>query len=445
MPGVNPPATLRRASIHTLGCRLNHSETALLRERLLADGYEIVPFGEPADLGIVNTCTVTSDADAKSRKAVRGFIRRNPRAYVAVIGCYSQLGYQTLSEIDGIDLIVGTQEKLNVLDYARQGKNGRPLIVRDEILRDDFTIDVPAGRAETRRANLKVQDGCDFMCSFCVIPFVRGRARSRDFDDLLREARVLVSRGAKELVLTGVNIGTYSHSGRGLINVIDALDAIPGLCRIRISSIEPTTVPDGLFDRMNDPDHALVPYLHLPVQSGSDRVLSLMRRRYTRGEILDFVHRAAECVPGLGIGTDVLVGMPGECEGDFDDTSSLLSSGPFAYAHVFKYSARPGTAAERLPGEVDSREKDRRAALVRWISARMLAAFHARFAGKRVQVLFETGENGLWSGYTGNYIRVAVRSDDILDNALRNVVLGDSCGDFMTGQVVEPGTARMGE
>ncbi len=426
-------APRKRASLFTLGCRLNQAETAILRERLAAGGYDIVPFGEPADLTIVNTCTVTAGADAKSRKVLRGFIRDNPAAYIAAVGCYAQIGHESLARIPGIDLIVGTEEKLNILDYARYGKNPAPLIIREAVQRSDFSIDTVAGHFTGHRANLKIQDGCDFMCSFCVIPFARGRARSREFQNLLDEARALVDRGAPELVLTGVNVGTYAQGGRDLLNVLDALNEIEGLRRIRISSIEPTTVPDGLFDRMNDPEHALVPYLHLPIQSGSDRILAQMRRRYSRANLTSFLDRAVERVAGLCIGTDVLVGFPGESVADFEETCSLVEHGPFAYAHVFKYSERPGTASVRLPDKVNGREADRRAARIRWIAARNQRAFHARFAGETLPVLFEHEENGLWFGYTGNYIRVAVRSNDILENELRDVVLGESCGDFVTG------------
>jgi len=431
-----PNAVKRRAALHTLGCRLNQSETTLLEERLRAEGYEIVPFEDAtADLGIVNTCTVTREADAKSRKAIRGFIRRNPGAYVAVIGCYSQMGHRALAEIEGVDLIVGNQEKLNVLDYVRAGKNEQPLVVRDQFVRDDFVIESSGDQPFSRRANLKIQDGCDFMCSFCVIPFARGRARSREFGNLLDEARHLVARGAKELVLTGVNIGTYAHEGRTMLDVIDALNDIDGLLRIRISSIEPTTIPVELFDRMNDPAHALTPYLHIPMQSGSDHVLGLMRRKYSRAELRDFVTLAAARVPDICIGTDILVGTPGESESDFADTCSLLADGPFDYAHVFKYSERDGTAAVRMDGKVSEDEKNRRSAVIRALSGRKLAAFHAKYEDKAVEVLFEMQENGLWSGYTGNYLRVAAGSDDILENELREVIVGRSCGDFVMGEL----------
>lgn len=427
----------KRASLHTLGCRLNQSETAMIVERLIEAGYDIVPFGEPADLGIINTCTVTGEADAKSRQLVRSFIRKNPGAYTAVIGCYSQLGHKALADIEGVDLIVGNQEKLNVLDYVAQGKNERPLVIRDRIDRDDFSIEVTGAVGTTRRANLKIQDGCDFMCSFCVIPHARGRARSRELDNLLEEARQLVARGAKEIVLTGVNVGTYAHRRAGIVEVVDRLDAVPGLERLRISSIEPTTIPEALFDRMNDPAHALVPYLHIPVQSGSNRVLSLMKRKYTREEYLDFIGRAHATVRDLCLGTDVLVGTPGETEDDFEETCSLLAESPLCYAHVFKYSERPNTAALRISDKVDAAEKNRRSARVRRIGARKRLAFHERYLGRTLDVLFEQPENGYWTGYTGNYIRVAARSDQELENSIRPVRLDELCGDVVLGTLTD--------
>jgi threonylcarbamoyladenosine tRNA methylthiotransferase MtaB len=429
------PARRKRAALYTLGCRLNQSETHLLTEQLEAAGYDVVPFGDDADLGIINTCTVTREADAKSRQMVRQFVRRNPQAYTAVIGCYSQMGYKALQEIDGVDLIVGNQEKLNVLHYAAQGKSAEPLVVRDRIERDDFTIEFEGSAPVNWRANLKIQDGCDFMCSFCIIPFARGRGRSRDMSNLLMEARGLVARGAKELVLTGVNIGTYNWNGRSVVDVIDALNEVDGLLRIRISSIEPTTIPEALFERMNDPDHVLVPYLHIPLQSGSDAVLQRMKRRYTRAEYLDFLRLAADRVPGLGLGTDIMVGMPGESDAEFEDTVSLLAESDLFYAHVFKYSEREGTAALRLPGKIDPRVKNARGAKIRRLSAEKRRAFHARHAGSTMEVLFEHAEDGYWSGYTGNYVRVAARSDEDLKNVARFVTLNEPCGDFVLGRL----------
>lgn len=429
--------TRKRASVHTLGCRLNQSESTLLLEKLAEAGYEVVPFGEPADLGIVNTCTVTHEADAKSRKLVRSFIRRNPHAYTAVIGCYAQMGSKALSEIEGIDLIVGNQEKLNVLDYVAHGKNPSPMIVRDRIVRDDFTIEPVGGTGLHRRANLKVQDGCDFMCAFCIIPFARGRARSRAMDNLLEEAHALVARGAKEIVLTGVNIGTYAYEGLALLDVTDRLNDIEGLARIRISSIEPTTIPGALFERMSDVGHALVPYLHIPLQSGSDVVLKAMRRQYTRGDYMAFIEKADAMVPDICIGTDIMVGFPGETDRDFEDTASLLADSPLVYAHVFKYSERDGTASQRMAGKIDPHVQNARSARLRLISARKQRQFHERHAGREADVLFEQEENGYWTGYTGNYIRVAVCSEEALENRLRRVRLTGHLGDMASGELAE--------
>jgi threonylcarbamoyladenosine tRNA methylthiotransferase MtaB len=423
-----------RAALHTLGCRLNQAETGLLAERLREAGYEIVPFDAPADLGVINTCTVTREADAKSRKLVKQFIRKNPGAYVAVAGCYSQTGFQALAQIPGVDLIVGNQEKLNLLEYVRRGRNGTPLVVRDQIDRVDFTIETRGGGDLTTRPNLKIQDGCSFVCTFCVIPSARGRSRSRAFDDLLAEARALAGRGAREIVLTGVNLGTYTHEGRGIVEVVDALDAIPGVERVRISSIEPTTVPDGLLDRMADPDHALCPYLHLPAQSGSDRVLALMRRRYTRAEYLAFAEEAARRVPGLCIGTDLLAGMPGETDEDFAQTLSLLQDGPIDYAHVFPYSEREGTPAVAMPGKVDPKTRQARCAAVRRVAAQKRRLFHEAHLGQILGVLFEEEEKGVWQGYTSNYMRVALRSTENLANRLVLVRLAAVAGDVVLGE-----------
>jgi threonylcarbamoyladenosine tRNA methylthiotransferase MtaB len=428
----------KRASLYTLGCRLNQSETSLIRDQLQREGYTIVPFGELADLGIVNTCTVTNDADAKSRKVLRNFIRTNPHAFTAVIGCYAQMGAEALSDIEGVDVIVGNQEKLNVLDYVRAGKNAHPLIVRDRIERDDFTIDAAPAGAVSYRANLKIQDGCDFMCTFCIIPFARGRARSRALPNLLEEARRLVDNGALELVLTGVNIGTYGWQEHTVLDVVDALAAIEGLRRIRISSIEPTTVPAELFDRMADDQHPLLPYLHIPLQSGSARILQRMRRKYDPAEFIEFLQRALEAVPGIGIGTDVMVGMPGESDDDFAETIALVERAPIDYVHVFKFSEREGTAAARMDNKVPGDLKNRRSALLRRVSAQKQRRQAQRHLHEVHDVLFEFRENGYWTGYTGNYLRVAVRSNAILKNVIVPVRLDRLEGDAVVGTPMEP-------
>jgi threonylcarbamoyladenosine tRNA methylthiotransferase MtaB len=435
IPPDTPP---KRAALHTLGCRLNQTETVLLTEKLAEAGYTIVPFGEAADLGVIHTCTVTREADAKSRKLIRQFIRVNPDAFTVVIGCYAQMASETLAAIEGVDVILGNQEKLNLLDYVGPAKNATPLIVRDRIQRDDFRIDfAPSQERYTRRANLKIQDGCNAMCSFCIIPFARGRVRSRELDNLLDEAKHLVARGAREIVLTGINLGTYAHADCSIYDVVARLGEIPGLARLRIGSIEPTTIPEGLFDFMNDPAHPLLPFLHIPLQSGSNRILLAMRRNYTREAYLDFLRLAAERVPLIGLGADIMVGFPGETDADFEDSCAVLRDSALFYAHIFKYSERKGAASARLPDKVDPRIMNRRSAALHALSAEKTRRFAESQLGKTFDVLFEECEDGHWTGYTGNYLRVALRSENALTNELRSVRLVRAGHEIVYGALME--------
>lgn len=433
----------RRASIHTLGCRLNQSEAQLIRDRLEEDGYDVVPFGDDAEVGIINTCTVTNLADAKCRNTIRGFIRKNPQAFTAVVGCYSQMGDKAIAEIPGVDLIIGNQDKLSVLDYVEFGKNETPVIVRDRIDKRDFSIHFAGDAPCNQRANLKVQDGCDFMCSFCIIPFARGRARARNFGNLLDEARSLVRRGVRELVMTGVNIGTYESGGKDLLSIVDSLNAIPGLDRIRISSIEPTTIPEELFALMNDPQHALLPFLHIPLQSGCDRTLQRMRRKYSIAEYLDFLQKAHETINDLYLGTDIMVGFPGESEEDFEESCCVFRENPFAFCHVFSFSEREGTPAARATGSVSVPERARRSAFLRRLSLSRRHDYYAAHIGRTLRVLFENPKQELWPGYTDNYIRVVVAAKNLPDsemdlaNKTARVRLDRISADFVEGTVVE--------
>lgn len=427
-----------KAALHTLGCRLNQSETNHIRDQLVEQGYTIVPFEEEADLAIINTCTVTRLADSKSRTAIRQFTRRNPEAITAVIGCYSQMGYKEISQIEGVDLIIGNQEKHNVLDYLGDSKNEKPVIIRDKIDRDDFSISLVGDLPFTQRANLKIQDGCDFMCTFCIIPFARGRARSRDFANLMEDARNLVSRGVRELILTGVNLGTYDHSDRTIVDITDALNELPGLSRIRISSIEPTTIPTELFSRMADPEHVLLPYLHIPLQAGSDSILKAMRRKYSLAEFLDFIHLAEESVPDLCIGTDILVGFPGETPELFDTTCQTFLDGPFAYCHVFTYSEREGTPSTKMDDVVPIPERKNRSAHLRRLSAKKRHDYFEQHLGRTYPVLFENLREGTFPGYTPNYIRTIIpENGEDLTNRQGLVRLDSISADFVEGTLVE--------
>lgn len=431
----------KRASLHTLGCRLNQSETLLIQQSLKEKGYEVVPFGEKADLGIINTCTVTNLADSKCRQTIRQFVRTNPQAYTAVVGCYSQMGAKEISEIGGVDLIVGNQDKMDVLNFIGQEKNETPVIVRDRISREDFSVNFVGDSLVGQRANLKIQDGCSFVCSFCIIPFARGASRSRDLENLVAEAKSKVDQGIRELVITGVNIGTYQSGNDDLLAVLDRLNAIPGIDRIRISSIEPTTIPTELFGLMNDSSHALLPFFHIPMQSGCDKVLREMRRRYSVQEYLDFLHLAHESVPDLYIGSDILVGFPGETEEEFEETCQVFWDNPFDFCHVFSYSERKGTVAARRTDQVAIEERQRRSAHLRRLSSMKRDAFYGDYVGQTMRVLFENPKGDIWPGYTDNYIRVIVPKTSVGDTHLANrcayVRLTQLTADFVEGEIVE--------
>lgn len=434
---VSNKAKQKKATVHTLGCRLNQSESHIIREKLEEAGYRYVPFGEKADLAVINTCTVTREADAKSRQAIRQFIRKNPGAFTAVLGCYSQMGAKDIAEIAGVDLIIGNQNKLSFLDYVGHGKNERPLIVRDRIDKNDFSISFAGDLPFEKRANLKIQDGCNFMCSFCVIPFARGRSRSRDYKNLIQEAQSLVERGVREIVLTGVNIGTYNNHDCDILSIVDHLNILSGLLRIRISSIEPTTVPEALLDRMADPEHILLPYLHIPMQSGSDKILQLMRRKYAICDFVKFINNAANNVPNLCIGTDILTGFPGEGEKEFDETCQVFLDNPFAYCHVFTYSERKGTPAIRESEIVPVSERNRRGAFLRKLNSKRRYNYYESYLGKTMEVLFEDKRQGIWPGYTGNYIRVVSDTSQDLRNRLARVHLEKISADYVEGSLVK--------
>ncbi len=477
-PAAGPhPAAPRapRAAVHTLGCRLNMAESDHLRRQLEAAGYEVVPWGEPVDVAVVNTCTVTAQADAKSRQAVRAARRGNPQARVAVTGCYAELQATHLAQAGAADLVVGNGEKLNLMAHldalptrvtaGNTGADPQPgaappvaRIVAPRIAREPFTVPgfdperlgaAPFAPEQLitseggTRAHLKIQDGCDFMCTFCVIPTARGRARPRRLDNLRAEGEALAAAGVREVVLTGVNLGTYALEGADLLTVVDTLAALPGIERVRVSSVEPTTVDEGLLERMAEPGHALVPFLHLPLQSGNDAVLAAMRRRYTAAAYVAFAEAALARVPELCLGTDVMAGFPGEDDTAFADTVALLEALPLAYCHVFPYSERSGTPAPRLPGKVPAALRQRRAAMLRSLSNAKRHAYHRRFVGRTLPVLFERSPlSGQAHGYTENFIRVVVpvRDAAALRNSVRPVRLLEAGAERMAG-VLETASA----
>lgn len=412
-----------KASFHTLGCRLNQAETAMISNSFRQRGYQIVDVDQSADVFVINSCTVTEQADAKCRHLVRRVLRKNPETYVAVVGCYAQIGSEALGNIPGIDLIVGTQDKLRVFEFFEEAptKNGAPRIIKNKMTKSPFTMPSDGVVAPTTRANLKIQDGCDFMCSFCVIPFARGRACSRAFWDIQRDALQLVEAGHKEIVLTGVNIGTYQFKEKTFIDVVKMLLKIPGLARLRISSIEPTTIPEELVDLMAD-SSVLCPHLHIPVQSGDDEILAKMKRLYRRDDFLRCVEKAAARVPDILIGTDMMVGFPGETDAAFRASCQLLLNSPVGYAHVFTFSERGGTAAARLPEKLSPTIKKQRSAELHALSERKKEIFYRKFLGRELRVLSEVPDaHKKWCGYSDNYMRVVFDAPGVEVNQLLTV------------------------
>lgn len=428
------------ASFYTLGCRLNQTESALIAQSLKAKGYEITESKTGADLCVINSCTVTGPSDLKCRQLIRQVQKQNPGAKVAVIGCYSQMASEEILAIGGVDLVLGTEDKLKLaqyLDLVEPG--GEPVVRVGAIGKGAFSLDAPVQHRGQTRANLKIQDGCDFLCSFCIIPQARGRSRSRLFADALAEARSLGEAGVKELVLTGVNLGCYEEGGKGFLDLLAALEDVPGVERIRISSIEPTTLGTQVFGPMADPKAKLVPHLHLPLQSGSDRVLKAMRRRYDQAEYLAFLEQAVREVPDLGVGTDVIVGFPGETDREFQETYDLLAQSAVQYFHVFPFALRPGTKAESMEGFLPTPLITERALALRELGDRKQEAFARSYLGRELRVLFEhNGGGNRWSGYGDNYLRVQLHSDRPLGNQLVRVRITGHQDSLALGELVAP-------
>ncbi len=431
-----------RASLHTLGCRLSQSETAMLADTLTRQGYRLVEFGKETDLLVLNTCSVTENAEKDCRYAVRKTLRHSPHAFVAVTGCYAQTGAAQLQTVPGIDLIVGTQFKMNLPDYLpasdKLRKQPEPELRHSRTIdREDFVLPGTAYSNSTR-ALLKVQDGCDFMCSFCLIPFARGRERSRVAEDVLREARDLAAHGYRELVLTGVNIGRYSYQGMELVDLLRELETIPEVTRIRISSIEPTTVPVRLLEHMAA-STKLCHYLHLPLQSGDDGILQAMNRRYDVPEYEELVRQALALMPDLGLGTDLMVGFPGEDEQAFANTVQIAKRLPFSYFHVFSYSSRPGTAAVRLEPQTPPEIIRQRSRTLAELSRTKALAFYQRQIGRTVSVLFEQGErDGFRTGTTANFTRVAVAADAVSAGSIHPITITGIMDGLAYGHLAAP-------
>ena len=422
---------------HTLGCRLNQAETAIMANDFKKKGFEVVNDNAVADLTVVHTCTVTKQADAKCRQAVRQSIRKNPSTFVAVVGCYAQMAIDTIREIEGVDLIVGNEHKMQLSNYIDSlSKKDIPQVIHTrKISRQEFTIDSIAHDESHTRVNLKIQDGCNFVCSFCIIASARGPARSRKFDDIINETNKLVDMGYKEIVLTGVNIGTYQQNSYNFLDVLAELEKVKGLSRVRISSIEPTTVSEEIIDFIADSDK-ICRHLHIPLQSGDDRILESMRRKHNAAFFEGIIEHAVEKIPDIGIGTDVMVGYPTEDIEAFKNTKKLLANLPVSYFHVFTYSDRKGTGSYHLKPKVDHHIKKERNRIMIELGERKKLAFYDSFLDREVEVLFEVNHNGWWEGFSDNYMRVKVKNKSNLKNELKRVRLLEVQGQKILGELV---------
>ncbi len=433
-----------RVAFETLGCKLNFSESSALMRGLVEAGYAKVAMEDRPDVVVVNTCSVTDHADAKCRNIVRRAKAANPDSFVAVIGCYAQLKPKEISGIDGVDLVLGAQEKFNLAGHleAQQARKAsgddRAVIERGEI-RDVRAFHPAVSSGDRTRSFLKVQDGCDYFCAFCTIPLARGRSRSADIATTLAEARKAAESGAREIVLTGVNIGDFGKAqDQSLLDLCRALDEDEGLAsieRFRISSIEPNLLDPPLIDFVAD-SQKFQPHFHIPLQSGSDAVLSAMRRRYRTDLYRDRLAHIVDRMPEAGIGIDVIVGFPGETEVEFAQTRDFLLEMPASYLHVFTYSERPKTTALRIEDVVPVPERKARNKVLTQVSLKKQWAHAARFEGRTRPVLLEgdVDDAGCRSGYTPEYVRVAVADTaKLAPGTVVNVELGGFQGGRVQG------------
>jgi threonylcarbamoyladenosine tRNA methylthiotransferase MtaB len=428
-----------RVALHTLGCKLNFAETSTLGGQFLDRGFEVVPFSEPAEVYVLNTCSVTERADRECRQLVRRALRRSPDALVVVTGCYAQLAPEEIASIEGVDFVLGTKEKSSLFQYlGNLEKQPTPQLFVSDI--GDAVSFGPAmsGPATDRtRAFLKIQDGCDYQCTFCTIPLARGASRSQAVETTVQQARNLIRQGYKEIVLTGVNVGDYGRKIEAdLHSLLKELVTLEGLTRIRISSIEPNLLTPGLLAFIADHE-TVCRHFHIPLQSGSDAVLRRMRRRYTSGMYSELIHRVRETFPEAGIGADVIAGFPGETEEEFEETHKLLAELPVSYLHVFTYSERPNTPAATHGNPVPVAVRARRNEQLRILGQRKRTLFAGHHAGRRVHVLAEsTVEGGMRFGFTDSFLRVGFPAAGTEENQLVDVTITGMEEGHCLGEVV---------
>lgn len=420
----------KKVAFYTLGCKLNFSETSTIARKFTDEGFERVEFEEYADIYVINTCSVTESADKRFKTIVRQAQKINPDAFVAAIGCYAQLKPEELAAVDGVDLVLGATEKFKLTDYLNDlSKNDKGEIHSCEIDEADFYVG-SYSIGDRTRAFLKVQDGCDYKCTYCTIPLARGVSRSDTLENVLDKAAEIAAQDIKEIVLTGVNIGDYGKGEFGnkrhehtFLELVQALDKVEGIHRLRISSIEPNLLKNETIDFVST-SNSFVPHFHIPLQSGNNEILKLMRRRYMRELYVDRVNRIKEVMPHACIGVDVIVGFPGETDEHFIDTYKFLQELDISYLHVFTYSERDNTIAATMDGKVPMRVRRKRSKMLRGLSVKKRRAFYESQIGSVRTVLFESdNKDGFILGFTENYVRVKAPYDELLCNTLHTVKL----------------------
>ena len=416
----------KRIAFHTLGCKLNFSETATISRDFIRYGFEKVDYRDKADFYVLNTCSVTDNADKEARKLIRQAKRRNPDSSVAVIGCYAQLKPNEISEIDGVDIVLGAEEKFNLLDHLDAiDLKGKVKVIQSEI--DHVHTFIPSySTGERTRSFLKIQDGCDYSCSFCTIPLARGESRSNTVENTMKTARKVAETDTREIVLTGVNIGDFGKGSKETFYaLIQQLDTLERIDRIRISSVEPNLLTNQIIEFCAQSEK-FMPHFHVPLQSGSNKILKKMKRRYEREYYEDRVKRIKSNVPDACIGADVIVGFPGETEDDFIETYNFLNELNISYLHVFTYSERSNTGAVEMGERVSKETKADRSKMLHILSDKKQRYFHDQFINKNRPVLFENIKNGKIIGHTDNYIKVQVEGGTNLINTIQPVMMKEN-------------------
>jgi threonylcarbamoyladenosine tRNA methylthiotransferase MtaB len=420
----------KKVAFYTLGCKLNFSETSTIARNLQDEGFDRVDFEEVADMYVINTCSVTENADKQFKQVVRKAMKLNDKAFVAAVGCYAQLKPEELANVDGVDLVLGAKEKFKLADYVNDlSKNDFGEVHSCEIAEADFYVG-SYSIGDRTRAFLKVQDGCDYKCTYCTIPLARGISRSDALENVLENAKEISAQNIKEIVLTGVNIGDYGKGEFGnkkhehtFLDLVQALDEVEGIERLRISSIEPNLLKNETIDFVSK-SKTFVPHFHIPLQSGSNAILKLMKRRYLREVYTDRVNQIKETMPHACIGVDVIVGFPGETEEHFLETYHFLNEMDISYLHVFTYSERDNTEAAEMDGVVPANVRAKRSKMLRGLSVKKRRAFYESQLGTERTVLFETeNKEGYINGFTENYVKVKTPWNPELANTLHKIQL----------------------